>query len=269
LFKAGQLQAEGDHARAWNLLKGIVRASRHIEWCVIRAQDRTVGIMLAQYAREPVLVWAEDPGTSTALLRQAIEDLAAAEALTPPLSKFYRDEYRSALEMLETWWISLPKQAQRHPERSRWHVFTLAPSLETFLSGEPERSRRVLNLLVASDLTWCDRPVVDRPAFAIPRLRIPEPDSAAPRVAHALDPEVLAHYADTALITPALEWRLGEIDKWEKNDRWSLGQLSESVAVALFTKELGHPPASSAEALKRYRPIAGDSPKRDEAEPLP
>lgn len=40
LFKAGQLQAQGDCAGAWSILKGIVRANRHMEWCITRAQDR-------------------------------------------------------------------------------------------------------------------------------------------------------------------------------------------------------------------------------------
>jgi hypothetical protein len=82
-------------------------------------------------------------------------------------------------------------------------------------------------------------------------------------------PEELVRWADSALITPALAWRYGELDKWERIDRGSLSQLAEAVAVALFTKDIGHPPASPAEALRRYLPTPGDSPTRDEAEPLP
>jgi hypothetical protein len=85
----------------------------------------------------------------------------------------------------------------------------------------------------------------------------------------AIAPDELAAWADSALITPTLTWRLGELDKWERIDRWSFNQLVEAVAVSLFTKETGHAPASPAEALKRYRPIPGDSPDRDEAIPLP
>ena len=55
----------------------------------------------------------------------------------------------------------------------------------------------MLNLLVASDVAWCDRPASDRPAFAVERLRIPEPDAAAPAAAQALAPYELARWADS------------------------------------------------------------------------
>ena len=178
-------------------------------------------------------------------------------------------EYLASLKLLTNVQPLITAPAQQRHDRGPWHLFALAPGQEAFLDGEPERSRRVLNLLVASDLAWCDRPVSDRPAFAVERLRIPEPDAAALAAAKALAPEELARWADSALITPSPNWRPGELDKWERNDRWSFSQLTEAVAVSLFTKETGHAPASPAEALRRYRPTPGDTPDRDEAEPLP
>jgi hypothetical protein len=62
---------------------------------------------------------------------------------------------------------------------------------------------------------------------------------------------------------------LGELEQWDRNDRWSLGRLNEVVAVALFTREMGRLPASPAQALRRYLPMPGDLPDRDEAEPVP
>ena len=269
LFKAGRLRAEGDPAGAWSLLGAVCRASRHVEWAVPTANGRTHGIILAQYARQPVAAWANDPAVSVALLRRALDDLAAAEALTPPPSVFYRQEYLASLKSLADVEPLITARAKQHHDRGWWHLFALAPGLEAFLDGEPEGSRRVLNLLVANDLTWCDRAAADRPAFAVDRLRIPELDTAAPAALRAVAPEDLARWADSALITPTLNWRLGELDKWERNDRWSFSQLTEAVAVALFSKEMGHAPASPAEALRRYRPVPGDTPDRDEAEPLP
>ena len=144
------------------------------------------------------------------------------------------------------------------------------PSLEAFFQNEPERSRRVLRLLAANDLAWCDRPASERPPMAVPRLQIYDADPATPPAARALSPEELARWADSALVTPALYWRLGNesIEHWDKIDRWSLGRLKEAVAVALFTREMGRPPATPAEALRRYSPLPGDAPGRDEAEPV-
>ena len=207
---------------------------------------------MVQYARQPVTDWAKDPAVGAALLRRALDDLAATEAMTAPLSTFYRQAYLDAVETLVNPQPLIAARAQQRHDIGPWHLVRRAGPA-AFLSGEPERSRRVLNLLVASDLAWCDRPVSDRPDFAVPRLRIPEPDAAT----RALDPEELALWADSALITPTLTWRLGDLEKWDRNDCWSLNQLTEVVAVSLFTKEMGHPPASPAEAFRRYRPSPG------------
>ncbi len=269
LFKAGKLRSEGDPAAAWILLKAVVRASRHVEWAVLTAQGRTHGIMMVQYACQPIADWAEDRRVTVAMLRQAIDDLAAALSLTPPVSAFYRQEHRAALELLTNPQPMIAARAKGRNDRAWWHVFALAPAFEAYLDGEPERSRRVLNLLLANDLAWCDRPVVDQPPLAVPRLRIFEPAPTTPAAARALTPDELAKWADSSLIAPGLPWRLGEIEKWERIDRWSISALFESVSVSLFTKENGHPPASPAEALRRYHPAPGDSPDRDETEPAP
>ena len=103
-----------------------------------------------------------------------------AEALTPPLSTFYRTEYLAALETLGNLQPAVTAPPEQRQDRGAWHLFAIAPKLEAFLNGEPERSRRVLNLLVASDLAWCDRPLSNRPAFAVPELHIPEPTRPRP-----------------------------------------------------------------------------------------
>jgi hypothetical protein len=213
--------------------------------------------------------WAEDRSVEVALLRRALDDLAAAAALTPPLSAFYRAEYQTAEESLADWQRSVAARLRGRVAGGQFDLSAFDPVLDAYLRGEPERSRRVLRLLAANDLAWCDRPAFERPAWAVPRLRLYQADPAAPPAARALPPEELARWTDTVLIHPALPWRMGELEQWERNDRWSLGQLEEAVAVALFARETGHPPASPAEALRRYLPIPGDSPDRDEAEPVP
>jgi hypothetical protein len=264
LFEAGRLRAEGDRAGAWSLLKAVVRTSRHMERAVPIAQDRHTSVILVQFARGPVAEWAEDPAVDVALLRRALDDLAAAEALTPPLSHFYRGGYLAAEESLADLQPLIAERARHRSGAEPSGPLALPPGVQAFLRREPERSRRVLRLLIANDLAWCDRPVSERPALAVPRLRIYEPDSVAP----PLPPEELARWADSALIAPSLLWRLGDIELWDRTDRWSIGQLKEAVAVPLFTRETGRPPASEAEALRRYFPPADDAPDRDEAEPV-
>jgi hypothetical protein len=268
LFKAEKLQADGDPAGAWNLFKSVVRASRHMDWAISAAQGRSHVIMMVQYAREPIAAWAKDPSVTVAMLRQALDDLAAADALTPPISSFYKKEYLIALDSLTNAGPLVAARAKERSDRGSLQLSTLAPALAAYLDGEPERSRRVLNLLLANDLAWCDRPVADQPALAVARLHLFEPDPTTPAAARALAPDELAKAAESSLIAPNVPWRMGEIEKLERIDRWSMSALIESVAVSLFTKEMGRAPASPAEALRRYRPGPGDTPGRDEAEPL-
>jgi hypothetical protein len=269
LFEAGRLRADGDPTGAWALLKAVVRVSRDMERAVPTAWCQTTAMTLVQYAREPVAEWAKDRSVGVVLLRQALDDLTAADALTPPLSQFYAGEYQAVDQSLEYPQPLIAERARHLAESGAFGLSAFAPGLDAFLRGEPERSRRVLRLLAANDLAWCDRPVSERAPFAVSRLRIYEADPSTPPAARALPPEELAWWAESVLIHPAPDWRMGELEKWDRNDRWSLGQLKEAVAVALFTGEMGRPPASPAEAMRRYLPVPGDTPDRDEAEPMP
>jgi hypothetical protein len=269
LFKAGQRLSERDPSGAWTLFRAVLRVSRDMERALPTTGSRQTAMTLVQYARQPVADWAKDPAVSAALLRQALDDLATLEALTPPISLFYRHEYQTADESFMRLSLSSVLADQRRSGIVPHGHFERLPGLEVYLRGEPERSRRVLRLLAANDLAWCDRPVFERPAFAIPRLRIYAHNPAAPATARALSPQELARWTHSTLIGPALKWRLGDLEQWERSDRWSLNELKVAVAVSLFTREMGRPPATPAEALRRYLPMPGDTPERDEAEPLP
>jgi hypothetical protein len=224
---------------------------------------------LVQFARGPVAEWAKHPLVGVTLLRRALDDLTVAEALTPPISDFYRGEYQLADKLLRYPDHLIAERARHLADAGVVGLSAFAPGLDAFLRGEPERSRRVLRLLAANDLAWCDRPASEQPPVAVARLRIYQPGASTPAAARALPPEELARWAESVVINPTPPWRMGDLEKWYKSDRWSLGQLKEAVAIALFTRETGRPPASPAEALRRYLPIPGDTPDRDEAEPLP
>lgn len=89
------------------------------------------------------------------------------------------------------------------------------------------------------------------------------PAPTTPPAARALPPEDLARWADSALISASLAWWLGDLVMWDRADRWSMGQLKESVAVALFAREVGRPPASPADRPpRRPRPSGATSPSR-------
>ena len=83
-----------------------------------------------------------------------MKDLAAAEALrrlpfrlSIARNTWWRLESLTNLQPFIAW------RAEQRQDRGPWHLFALAPGSGVF-SGEPERSRRVLNMLVANDLAW-------------------------------------------------------------------------------------------------------------------
>jgi len=269
LFEAGRLRSEGDPAGAWALLKAVVRASRHMAQALPTVWGRTTAMTLVHYARVPVAEWARDPAVDVALLRRALNDLAAAEALTPTLAAGYRENYLLAEESLADLKPLLVQWSLRRSEAAPFDPSLHAPGLAAYFRGEPERSRRVLRLLFANDLAWCDRPLSERPAFADSRLQIYEPDPSAPPASRALPPAELARWADSSLVAPVLPSRLADLERWDYNDRWSLRSLKDPVAVALFTREVGRPPTSPAAALRRYLPSPDDPPDHDESEPIP
>jgi hypothetical protein len=264
LFKAGKLQSEGDLVGSWAMLKAVVRTSRHMIRALPTNGSQNTSTILVQFANEPVARWSKDPAASITLLRQALDDLVAAEALTPPLSLTYREGYLAADGLLDDWQPLLAERART----AAGGFESNAPGLMAFLRGEPERSRRVLRMLIANDLRWCDQPPGARPPFVERRLKIYGPDSTSTAVPLPLPAGELARLTDSSLVAPALAWRLDDFDSWAKNDRWSLGRLKESIAIALFRREMGRPPASPAEAIRRYLPAPGDTPDRDEAESI-
>lgn len=268
ILEAGRLRAGGDFAGAWALLNAVVRASRHMERAVPTVHCRTTAIIMIQFARDPIINWANDKAVELPLLRRALRDLADAEALTPPVSLTYQTEFLAAEESLANLEPLVAARTRQRSGSSSAGMFAFVPGLEAFLQYEPERSHRVLRLLVANDLAWCDRPVSERPAIAVPRLHLYASDPTTPSATSGIPPEDLARWADSALITSQLSWRLGEIEQWERTDRRSLGMLKEAVAVPLFTREIGRPPASAAEAIRHYLPLPGDTPDRDEADPI-
>ena len=170
---------EGDPAGAWALLKAVVRASRDME--------RAVPGPVPEHRDHPGPVRpraGRRRGPRTLSQRRA----PGGRSTTWPRPRHSRRPFRSSTARN----IRTPKsrsrdlepliveRARRRADAGAFDPFAFAPNLGAFLRGEPERSRRVLRLLAANDLAWCDRPASERPAFAVPRLRIYEADPAAP-----------------------------------------------------------------------------------------
>src|SRR5262249_11916419 len=118
-----------------------------------------------------------DPRTSSADLRRALDDVVACEALVPSESYTLKAQYRlldwqldpkhsRAGRMPPVWLMRLVSSGM-----GRWVALFLSPEQIHSLSWawcswrrEPERSWRVIRLLVANRLAYYDLPPDRRPA---------------------------------------------------------------------------------------------------------
>ena len=95
-----RLEEKGAMAEAWNWYKGILRSSRHVgrHGVII---ERLVGAAIFETSSRRITHWAADPRVDAALLRRALADALAADALTPPLSDSMKLEYLICLRDLD------------------------------------------------------------------------------------------------------------------------------------------------------------------------
>ena len=175
LLEGSRLEEQGDMAGAWGCYRAMLRAVHHIGMHGTTFK-RLISQRWHSELRDRVTTWAADPRTTTALIRQAISDVSAFESLAPSEIDTLKLEYLELERMLDDpkgpgaqmpaiWLRSVASWKSMQvllsiltPEQrrsiSRWW---------RFWRREPERSRRVIRLLIANWLAYYDLPPEDRP----------------------------------------------------------------------------------------------------------
>ncbi len=206
LLEASRLEEQGDMAGAWDWYRALLRTVHHIglhgdvyRRDVIRHWHRDLRVRLT--------TWAADPSTTPALLRRALDDVIACEALAPSERDSLKAGYLDAIGLLGS-----PTNPGREVPLMRFSRFW-NPDYQLnseqiqaiwdwwrFWRREPERSRRVIRLVTANWLACLDLPSGKRPK--------PDPKVVAfdvypfgpqsPAGARALSPENLDVWFDTA-----------------------------------------------------------------------
>jgi hypothetical protein len=205
-LEASRLEELGDMAGAWDMYRATMRTIHHVG---MRGDAYRRRMMKYWYRdlRDQLLTWAGDRKTTDALLRRAIDDVVACEALAPSEQDSLKAGYIEVIELLDG-----PRNPGHHAPLMRfrrfWNPdFQLTPEqIQTlwdmwrFIRREPERSRRVIRLLTANWLAYFDLPEADRPK---PDPQVTSVDlyrfgPQAPAAARALPPESLDRWFDTA-----------------------------------------------------------------------
>ncbi len=284
LLEGSRLEEQGDMAGAWTWYRALLRTIRH---------TGTRGTFFRRYIverwsqdlRNRVTKWAADPRTTSALLREALKDVAACESLGHSESYLLRAEYLEMGRMLDDpqgpgplrpagWLISL----------ASWiTIDSLTPLLNTkqmraankawrFWRREPERSRRVVRLVMANWLAYYDLPPKQRPN--------PDPNPAlnydfypfgpeVPAQTRILSPESLGRWLDSThdaqIMLRMLDLNRVRLDDWV-NHR----ELLILLGTALYRRDHGtDPPTPEALVGPYLKSLPAELPEGEDGQTTP
>lgn len=207
LIEGARLEASGDRAGALRMYLAVGRFNRHLS-TKSRMAWRNAADMLDTLLRDRLLAWASDPEMEPALLREAIAAVDSPALRLPPASETLKAEYLALRAELADFAAFYRRSESggdvglSYDDYGRWlHLFW-------FVRREPERSRRVLNLIYANWLAQCDRPRALQAKPITNDARAPiwafyVADPSAPEAANALEPDKLLGW----LQSTQLLWR--------------------------------------------------------------
>lgn len=268
-FEGTRLEGRGEMEGAWGWYRAMLRCSRLVGRHGVLI-ERLVGGVLHRKAAIRIVRWASDPRVDAPLLRRALAETMAADALTPPLSAALKLEYLIYMRDLREL-TALPRQIPLPGGKSG--IFNRIaksagvkdPIERAWLraSNDDERSRRAARMLFANWLAQVDRPPALRAPVAVqsPTL-IYAPDPTAPPAARAMPPEDLARIVDRNVLSSHIfrdypftsSPRPDGTIMWEERgpmgrERRRRSALIVRLAAELYRREQGHPPATAGELV--------------------
>ncbi len=272
-LEGSRVEEQGAMSEAWSWYRSILRSSRHVGMRGLLL-ERAAGAVIHEKTARRIVRWAADPRVDAALLRRALAEALAADAMTPPLSENMKLEYLICMRDLNelrymTGEIPLPggrlglleravtsKIVRDELQRARLRVI-----------NDVMRSRRVLRLLYANWLAQVDKPAAQRAPIAIPLpVVIYGADPSAPPAARAIAPEEL----DAAIRKTLFAAQYLRPDYWSNlgGTPWAGGAWEGSgtlareprrravlivkLAAELYRREHGKPPANAGTLIGAY-----------------
>ena len=195
-LESSRLEADGDLAGVWRIQRATLRSSRHVGMHG-GSMSRNIGYSILILARPHIERWTEDPRITPEMLRRAIADLEACRLMTSPASEMVRANYFVVRSIFDDPEVFRRYDKDGQERNGAWHEqLSFLPEVQRFVTREPDRSRRILDLIIAGQLAQCDRPGSARPNLASRRYLIYEVDSETPAPLAAIDPKDLEAWAD-------------------------------------------------------------------------
>ncbi len=267
-LEASRHEEKGEMADAWVWYRAILRSSRHagMHGVVI---ERLVGAAVFGQGARRVLQWAADPRVDARLLRQALDDVLAADAMTAPLSRAIQLEYLIVLRDLSELRVTVCDMPMPGG-RSGWleqvvNATGVKPTIQRVrlqATNDVNRSRRVARLLFANWLPQADKPVAERAPIVIAKPPVIFAFVAdAPPAARAVAPEVLDKAVDHAAFARETfrpdDQSSGGFSLWSAPwDQSKLGGeprrravLIVKLAAEFYRREHGKPPAKAGDLV--------------------
>ncbi len=272
-LEGSRLEEQGAMGGAWSWYKAMLRSSRHVGRNGV-IMERLVGSAIHERAAKRILRWAEDPRVDGALLRRALADALAADALTSRLSDNMKLEYLMIdrdLNELRVVIDDIPMPGGRNGLLDQLVKSKVARAqvqkIHVRTTNDVARSRRVLRLLFANWLPQMDKPPGERARIAVPLpIAIYAADATAPEAARAISPEDLDAAIGRTLLAqeflrPAYWSKLGGAPwsgaAWEGDgvlarEPRRRAVLIVKLAAEIYRRERGSLPATAGALVDGY-----------------
>ena len=265
--EAGLAKAAGDPSAALDWHLAVLRSSRHVGRRGTTI-ERLIGIALHARASAAILHCAADPGLETASVRRALEAAVAAGEAAVPTSETYKCEYIVCMNTLaDPNLLDLAKLVSPPPPPAPWPSPAVRRSFDAtrrILKREPERSRRVLRLIVANRLAGSDLPATLRPKLlGSPEATPNDPstslindlydlDPTAPAAARALPPAELVRWYESTIYAKILHSSPSAFEAQIARERANQANLVISLANELYKRERGDYPDRAEDLVGAY-----------------
>ncbi len=273
LLQGSRLEDAGDFEGALDWYLALLRSSRH---CGKRGTfiERLIGIAMHRLVSTRLTRWAADPKVDSKMLRRALDASRAADAATPPTTDALKMEYLGLVHSFnDTEMMVKMHDYEVVPDNKGGSITKYGQHgwksslirLQRRALNEPERSRRVIRMIFANWLAYCDLPPSRRPPKVNPRTgqTLTGPASAilgdffvagddAPGPARALPPEKLAQWfgstMDARMALPAFL----SFERAVARERSAQDALLFNLANELYKREHGQYPEHAEELVGPY-----------------